>query len=135
MFGPKYAGAPGSDEIADTFTQFFTMNNLSTVPVPYNNNSDYVGFNMVGIPSGGIATGAGGLKPANETEKFGGVTGEPHDKCYHQACDRVHNLNITAWVIMTRCIADIVAKYAMDITGFPFPRDPVPVADAPGEFE
>lgn len=55
-----------------------------------------------GIPGGGIATGAEGIKTKEEESMFGGKAGEWYDPCYHQLCDDVENVNTTAWLINTQ---------------------------------
>ena len=44
-------------------------------------------FIAVGIPSGGLFTGAEALKTPEQAQRSGGTAGEPYDRCYHQACD------------------------------------------------
>ena len=64
--------------------------------------SDYDGFIRNGIPGGGIATGAEGIKTKEEVDMFGGKAGDWYDPCYHQLCDDVGNVNMTAWVVNTK---------------------------------
>jgi len=39
---------------------------------------------------------------------FGGTEGAPLDPCYHQACDTIHNLNLTAFSQMKDAAADVL---------------------------
>jgi aminopeptidase Y len=50
---------------------------------------------------------------------FGGKAGDWYDPCYHQLCDDVGNVNVTAWEVNTRLIAHSVATYAQSFEGFP----------------
>jgi len=50
----------------------------------------------VGIPAGGLFSGAEGLKTPEQAAIYGGTAGEPYDACYHQACDTTNNLNTKA---------------------------------------
>jgi aminopeptidase Y len=54
-----------------------------------------------------------------KTKMFGGEAGEWYDPCYHQLCDDVGNVNVTAWEDNTRLIAHSVATYAKSFDGFP----------------
>ncbi|SDY73578.1 aminopeptidase S [Amycolatopsis xylanica] len=49
--------------------------------------SDHASFKSVGIPVGGLATGAGDIKTSAQAQKWGGTAGQPYDSCYHRACD------------------------------------------------
>ena len=60
---------------------------LATEPTAFDGRSDYGPFIEVGIPAGGLFSGAEGLKTAERGSVFGGTAGEPYDACYHQACD------------------------------------------------
>ena len=62
---------------------------MATLPPAFDGRSDYVGFINRGIPAGGIFAGAGHPKTAEQVALFGGVAGEQHDPCYHEACDTI----------------------------------------------
>jgi hypothetical protein len=47
----------------------------------------------VGIPAGGLATGAEEIKTMEERELFGGMANAPMDPCYHLYCDTIDNIN------------------------------------------
>ncbi|WP_341719277.1 M28 family peptidase [Micromonospora sp. FIMYZ51] len=80
-------GPAGSAQIEQVFEKFFASRKLPTVPSDFTARSDYKAFIDVGIPAGGLFTGAEGLKTAEEAALFGGLAGEAYDPCYHQACD------------------------------------------------
>ncbi|KKY28414.1 putative aminopeptidase y precursor [Phaeomoniella chlamydospora] len=92
----------GSEELRDLYTWFYERHNLNYTFIPFDGRSDYDAFIKNGIPGGGIATGAEGIKTKEEAAMFGGTPGEWFDPCYHQACDTVANLNLTAWEINTK---------------------------------
>jgi len=71
--------------------------------------SDYDGFIRAGIPAGGIATGAEGIKTEEEVAMFGGTAGEWYDHCYHQLCDNLWNLNGEAWQTNAEVNSSLVA--------------------------
>lgn len=109
----------GSGDLKDLYIDWYTQHGLNYTMVPFDGRSDYVGFIDAGIPAGGIATGAEGVKTKKGQEKFGGEAGKWFDPCYHQLCDDLSNPDYTAWVINTKLIAHSVATYAKSFEGFP----------------
>jgi Zn-dependent M28 family amino/carboxypeptidase len=57
-------------------------------------NSDHAPFQRAGIPVGGLFTGAG----------------EPHDPCYHRACDDLDNIDMPVLVQMARAAGEAVER-------------------------
>ena len=94
--GTVQSGPPGSGEIERLFATYFAGQGLATDPTAFNGRSDYGPFIDVGIPAGGLFSGAEGLKTAEQAATYGGVAGQPYDACYHQACDTVTNLDTRA---------------------------------------
>ena len=92
----------GSGELKQLYIDWYTSQGLNYTLIPFDGRSDYDGFIRNGIPGGGIATGAEGIKTKDEVEMFGGVAGDWYDPCYHQLCDDVGNVNMTAWEVNTR---------------------------------
>ncbi|MBG0850438.1 M28 family peptidase [Streptomyces spinoverrucosus] len=58
--------------------------------------SDHASFKNVGIPVGGLFTGASRTKTAAQAAKWGGTSGQAFDRCYHSSCDTSTNINDTA---------------------------------------
>ncbi len=58
--------------------------------------SDHASFKNVGIPVGGLFTGAGRTKTSAQAQKWGGTAGQAFDRCYHSSCDTTSNINDTA---------------------------------------
>ncbi|MEV4159767.1 M28 family metallopeptidase [Nonomuraea dietziae] len=113
------AGPPGSAEIEQQLKAFFTSRSLPTVGTDFDGRSDYGPFIAVGIPSGGIFTGAEQPKTPEEAAMFGGTAGVAYDICYHQACDTITNVNATALDVNSDAIADSVARYAFNTRNLP----------------
>ncbi|MGA8850609.1 MAG: M28 family metallopeptidase [Aeromicrobium sp.] len=90
------AGPPGSGAIEDIFTGYFDSKKLASAPTEFSGRSDYGPFIAVGIPAGGLFTGAEGIKTAEEAVMFGGTAGVAYDVCYHSACDDIGNVNTKA---------------------------------------
>lgn len=109
----------GSGDLKDLYVDWYKSKGLNYTFVPFDGRSDYVGFIDNGIPAGGIATGAEGIKTKEGVEKFGGVAGEQFDQCYHELCDDLTNPDYEAWVINTQLIAHSVAVYAKSFDDFP----------------
>jgi Zn-dependent M28 family amino/carboxypeptidase len=91
------SGAPeGSAQIEQLFLEYFASQGLETEPTAFDGRSDYGPFIEVGIPAGGLFTGAEGIKTEEQAEIYGGTAGEQYDPCYHLGCDDIDNLNLTA---------------------------------------
>ncbi|WP_433437033.1 M20/M25/M40 family metallo-hydrolase [Nonomuraea sp. CA-141351] len=113
------AGPPGSAEIEKQLEAFYGSRRLPTVGTDFDGRSDYGPFIAVGIPSGGIFTGAEGIKTAEEAALFGGTAGVAYDVCYHAACDTIANINDTALDVDADAIADSIARYAFNLRSIP----------------
>ncbi|MGW0807644.1 M28 family metallopeptidase [Nonomuraea sp. NPDC002799] len=113
------AGPPGSAEIEKQLEKFYGSRNLPTIGTDFDGRSDYGPFIAVGIPSGGIFTGAEGIKTPEEAALFGGTAGVAYDVCYHQACDTIANINDTALDVDLDAIADSTARYALNLRAIP----------------
>ena len=121
------AGPPGSAEIEGVFNDYFASQGLATEPTAFDGRSDYGPFIAVGIPAGGLFSGAEGEKTAEEAAVYGGTAGEPYDPCYHQACDTTNNLNTQALFELGDAAAHAVWTLAKTKTGF-FPDGSLRVA-------
>ncbi|MGH8828532.1 MAG: M28 family peptidase, partial [Jiangellaceae bacterium] len=81
------AGPLGSAEIEDVFEAYFDSRGLPHEGTDFSGRSDYGPFIAVGIPAGGLFTGAEEGKTAAQVAMYGGVEGAQLDPCYHGACD------------------------------------------------
>ncbi|KAH7364791.1 putative leucine aminopeptidase 2 [Rhexocercosporidium sp. MPI-PUGE-AT-0058] len=107
------SGPPGSAEAEYEFERFFVEEmGENFTQIEFDGRSDYGPFLEAGVATGGIACGAEGVKTVEEAAMFGGVAGEWYDKNYHQAGDTVKNLNMGAWIVMTKSIAHMTATFA-----------------------
>ena len=110
------AGPAGSDQIEKLFEGFYTSRGLPFKGTDFSGRSDYGPFIAIGIPSGGLFTGAEGIKTAAEAAVWGGTAGVAYDPCYHQACDTFSNNNSTALDVNADAIATATLSYAMSTT-------------------
>ena len=114
------AGPAGSAAIEKTFESYYSMKGLPFKGTDFSGRSDYGPFIAVGIPSGGLFTGAEGIKTAAEAALWGGTAGLAYDPCYHQACDTYANINLSAYDVNVDAVAFGTLQYAMstaDING------------------
>ena len=106
-------GPNGSSVVEDVFLKYFASEGLPTEPTAFDGRSDYGPFIAVGIPAGGLFTGAEGIKTPEEAAIYGGTAGFAYDPCYHQACDTFANNNDTALDQMADAAADAALQFAM----------------------
>jgi Zn-dependent M28 family amino/carboxypeptidase len=111
-------GPPGSAQIEAIFNDYFASQGLATEPTPFDGRSDYGPFIAVGIPAGGLFSGAEGVKTEEQEAIYGGTAGEPYDSCYHQACDDITNLSTKALNELGDGTAHAVMTLARTRTGF-----------------
>ncbi|GAA3091576.1 M28 family metallopeptidase [Streptosporangium carneum] len=110
------AGPPGSDKIEKLFESYFKAVGQPYKGTDFTGRSDYGPFIAAGIPAGGLFTGAEGVKTPEEAATFGGEAGVAYDKCYHQACDTIANINDKALAVNTGAIATAAFVYAYSPT-------------------
>jgi Zn-dependent M28 family amino/carboxypeptidase len=104
--GPGAAlGPPGSGEIERVFHDYFASQGLPSAETPFSGRSDYGPFITVGIPAGGLFTGAEGIKTADQAAIYGGTAGQAYDPCYHAACDTYDNNSNEALGQMSDAVA------------------------------
>ncbi|KAI1349607.1 peptidase family M28 [Xylaria sp. FL0043] len=109
----------GSEQLRNLYVDWYESKGLNYTFIPFDGRSDYDAFIRNGIPGGGIATGAEGIKTKEEELMFGGKAGDWYDPCYHQLCDDVGNVNATAWLRNTQLVAHSIATFAASLEGFP----------------
>ena len=107
-------GPAGSDRIEKLFEKFYTQRGHAFKGTDFSGRSDYGPFIAQGIPSGGLFTGAEGIKSAAEAAVWGGTAGIAYDPCYHQACDTYDNVNLQAFDVNSDAVAYSILQYAMN---------------------
>ncbi|MFJ6444744.1 M28 family metallopeptidase [Streptomyces sp. NPDC091649] len=100
MIGSPNAGYFVYDDdpvIEKTFKDYFAGLSVPTeIETEGDGRSDHAPFKNVGVPVGGLFTGAGYTKSAAQAQKWGGTAGQAFDRCYHSSCDTTSNINDTA---------------------------------------
>jgi Zn-dependent M28 family amino/carboxypeptidase len=112
------AGPPGSAQIEQVFTKYFGSQALETDPTAFDGRSDYGPFIDVGVPAGGLFSGAEAAKTAEQAAVYGGTAGQAYDSCYHQACDTINNLSTKALFELGDGVAHATLTLAKTKTGF-----------------
>ncbi|KAI9490827.1 M28 family peptidase [Zychaea mexicana] len=108
----KLAGPPGSAAIEKLFQDFFADKKEPYDPSEFDGRSDYGPFIQVGIPSGGLFTGAEVPMTEDQAKRYGRKAGLAYDQCYHQACDTIDNLNHDAFLLNARGVAHALATFS-----------------------
>jgi Zn-dependent M28 family amino/carboxypeptidase len=112
---PEGVSVPeGSDQIEYVFEDFYEQQALFYEGSEFSGRSDYQAFIEAGIPSGGLFTGAEGVKQDYQAQAYGGEAGVAYDPNYHQAGDDITNLDPEALDQNSDAIAYAVLTLAYD---------------------
>src|SRR4029078_4984201 len=116
------AGPNGSGNIEKVFQDFFDAKGKYTERIAFDGRSDYDEYTTLGIPAGGITTGAEVHKTLFQQTKWGGGVSDTlagqFDPCHHLACDSYginghpDNINNEALDIMSDAVANAVLTFA-----------------------
>ncbi|RZQ62017.1 M28 family metallopeptidase [Amycolatopsis suaedae] len=120
--GDGNVGPYGSAQIEQAFRGALTSQGVEVEDTDFSGRSDYGGFIAVGIPAGGLFTGAEGIKTPAQAAKWGGQAGVAYDKCYHQACDNLGNVDRVSLNRNGDALAFVIGSYAIsteDVNGVP----------------
>lgn len=94
---PGYFVYDDDPTIEQTFKDYYAGLGVPTeIETEGDGRSDHASFKNVGIPVGGLFTGASNTKSAAQAQKWGGTSGQAFDRCYHSSCDNTANINDTA---------------------------------------
>ena len=104
----------GSAQIEYVFEDFYEEQELFYEGTEFSGRSDYQAFAIAGIPSGGLFTGAEGIKQPYQAEAYGGEAGVAYDPNYHQVGDDIANLDPEALDQNSDAIAYAVLTLAYD---------------------
>lgn len=107
----------GSAGIERTLVAYLQSAGKTAQDTSFDGRSDYDGFTLAGIPSGGLFSGAEVKKSAEQVELWGGTVDEPFDPNYHKKGDTLEHIDRTALGINGAGVAYAVAWYGQDITG------------------
>ena len=95
----------GSAAIEDLFEQYYSVHDIPYEDSEFSGRSDYQAFIDVGIPAGGLFTGAEVEKTEEQADLWGGTAGIAYDPCYHAECDTLDNVSLEAMDVNVDAIA------------------------------
>ncbi|MEE2031009.1 M20/M25/M40 family metallo-hydrolase [Rhodococcus chondri] len=121
--GPGPEGSAGIERI---FARYFADRGIDVDGTDFDGRSDYGPFVAVGIPAGGVFSGADDTKTAEQAGKWGGTPGEAFDPNYHSPEDTVENIDREALAAAASAVGYGTAVYAQSLEG----PDGVPVGEA-----
>jgi Zn-dependent M28 family amino/carboxypeptidase len=104
---------PGSARIEQLFRDYFAAHHQPAGEIDIQGASDHAPFAQVGIPVGGVFTGADEVKSPSQAGRYGGTAGRPYDACYHRSCDALANVNVA----VLAQLADAGAVVALRLAG------------------
>lgn len=94
---PGYFVYDDDPAIEQTFKTYFAGLGVPTeIETEGDGRSDHASFMSIGVPVGGLFTGAGRTKSSAQAQKWGGTAGQAFDRCYHSSCDTTAGINDTA---------------------------------------
>ncbi|MFF5725938.1 M28 family metallopeptidase [[Kitasatospora] papulosa] len=94
---PGYFVYDDDPVIEQTFKDYYAALSIPTeIETEGDGRSDHAPFKNVGVPVGGLFSGADYTKTSAQAQKWGGTAGQAFDRCYHSSCDTTANINDTA---------------------------------------
>jgi hypothetical protein len=106
VYSPE--GIADNDEITAAFEAYFDTAGLTYETLDLAGGSDHAPFDNALVPNGGLFSGASELKSDAQADRFGGSADRPMDRCYHLACDRPDEINVTALDEMSDAAAHVL---------------------------
>jgi Zn-dependent M28 family amino/carboxypeptidase len=103
--------------IQNVLTRYLEAHRVAYSVTGLGGGSDHASFVRVGIPVGGLFTGADGRKTPAERARFGGRAGQPYDPCYHQSCDTLSNIDLPALTRMARAATHALTVFSRNVSG------------------
>ena len=107
-------GPAGSAEIEEFYEGFYTARGIPFLGTDLSGLSDDGPFTAVGIPAGGLFTGAEAVKTPEQALIWGGTAGDQYDPCYHLACDTFDNISLEALDVNSDAVAASVLTFGMN---------------------
>lgn len=115
----------GAAGIERTLVDYLSSAGKKAVDAGFDGRSDYLGFTMAGIPSGGLFSGAEGEMSPEQAQMWGGTPNAMFDPNYHKPTDTLDHIDRTALDINGGGVAWAVGVYAQDMGG----RNGLPARD------
>jgi aminopeptidase S len=109
---PETAGPAGSATIGQVLADQLAKTGVNSPEIIEFVGDDESPFVEASIPVGGAENGDAKEKTAEQAKAWGGQAGQAYDHCYHQACDRIDNVNRDVLNHYLRALAGTVAHFA-----------------------
>jgi aminopeptidase S len=106
------AGPPGSATIGRVLADQLVKAGVTNPEIIEFVGDDESAFVEAGIPVGGAENGDADEKTRRQAKAWGGQAGEVYDRCFHQACDTIDNVNREVLSHYLRALAGTVAYFA-----------------------
>jgi aminopeptidase S len=106
------AGPPGSATIGRVLADQLAKTGVTNPEIIEFVGDDESPFIEAGVPVGGAESGDDEEKTAEQARAWGGQADEVYDRCYHEACDTVDNVNREMLDRYMRAIAGTLAHFA-----------------------
>jgi aminopeptidase S len=106
------AGPPGSATIGRVLADQLAKTGVTNPEFIEFVGDDESPFVEAGIPVGGAENGDAEEKTRRQARAWGGQAGEVYDRCYHEACDTIDNVNREVLKHYMRALAGTVAHFA-----------------------
>ena len=115
----------GSAGIERSLAAYLNSAGKTPQDTSFDGRSDYDGFTLAGIPSGGLFSGAENKKTPEQARLWGGAADQPFDPNYHKSTDTLDHIDRTELGINGDGVAYATGLYAQDLTG----RNGVPIRE------
>ena len=109
---PETVGPAGSATIGRVLADQLSKTGVTTPEIIEFVGDDESPFIEAGIPVGGAESGDEEEKTTQQAKAWAGQAGKPYDPCYHEACDRVDNVNRDLLNHYLRALAGALAHFA-----------------------
>src|ERR1700733_5990409 len=113
----------GSAGIERSLAAYLNSAGKTPQDTSFDGRSDYDGFTLAGIPSGGLFSGAENKKTQEQAKLWGGAADQPFDPNYHKSTDTLNHIDRPELGITGGGVAYATGLYAQDLTG----RNGIPV--------
>jgi aminopeptidase S len=106
------AGPAGSATIGRVLADQLAKTGVANPEIIEFVGDDESAFIQEGIPVGGAENGDAEDKTTRQAKAWGGKARQPYDRCYHEACDTIDNVNRDVLNHYMRAIAGTLAHFA-----------------------
>lgn len=105
------SGPPGSAAVARVLADELAATGVTPEIIEFVGD-DEAPYVEAGIPAAGAENGDREEKTEEQAQAWGGQAGEVYDRCYHQACDRLDNVNRVVLDHYLRALAGTLGHFA-----------------------